>query len=77
MEAIVKFFLLTLGASFVQRATGFGFGIFIMTILPFLMPSYGEATALSGLLAMTQTYFVVTNTMMTIVRGAKGFITPR
>lgn len=76
MEAIVKIFLLTLGASFVQRATGFGFGIFIMTLLPFLMPSYGEATALSGLLALTQTYFVVTNTMMTIVRGAKGFITP-
>jgi len=37
----------------VQRTTGFGFGIFIMTVLPFLMPSYGEATTLSGLLALT------------------------
>lgn len=36
-----------------QRTTGFGFGIFIMTVLPFLMPSYGEATTLSGLLALT------------------------
>lgn len=53
MEIVAKIFLLTLGASFVQRATGFGFGIFIMTLLPFLMPSYGEATALSGLLALT------------------------
>ena len=46
-------FLLATGASFVQRTTGFGFGIFIMTLLPFIMPSYAEATALSGLLALT------------------------
>ena len=49
----MEIFLLTIGASFVQRTTGFGFGIFIMTMLPFLMPSYGEATTLSGLRAMT------------------------
>ena len=53
MDNIMEIFLLTIGASFVQRTTGFGFGIFIMTMLPFLMPSYGEATTLSGLLAMT------------------------
>ena len=52
-ENILEIFLLAIGASFVQRTTGFGFGIFIMTLLPFLMPSYGEATALSGLLAFT------------------------
>lgn len=40
------------GAAFIQRTTGFGFGIFIMTMLPYLMPSYGEATALSGMLAV-------------------------
>ena len=50
---ILYIFLLASGASFVQRSTGFGFGIFIMTALPFLMPSYGEATTLSGLLALT------------------------
>ena len=53
MDNIMEIFILTIGASFVQRTTGFGFGIFIMTMLPFLMPSYGEATTLSGLLAMT------------------------
>lgn len=53
MDHIIEIFILTIGASFVQRTTGFGFGIFIMTLLPFLMPSYGEATTLSGLLAMT------------------------
>ncbi len=53
MDNVFEIFLLTLGASFIQRTTGFGFGIFIMTMLPYLMPSYGEATALSGLLAMT------------------------
>ena len=38
-------------SSFVQRVTGFGFGIVTMTMLPYIMPSYGEATALSGILA--------------------------
>lgn len=37
--------------SFIQRVSGFGFGIFVMTILPHLLASYGEATALSGMLA--------------------------
>ena len=44
--------ILALCASFVQRTIGFGFGILMMTMLPLLMPSYGEATALSGILAM-------------------------
>ena len=58
MDNIMEIFLLTIGASFVQRTTGFGFGIFIMTLLPFLMPSYGEATTLSGLLAMTTSVLI-------------------
>lgn len=52
-------FFLSIGASFVQRTTGFGFGIFIMTMLPFFVPTYGEATALSGLLAMTTSLPIV------------------
>ena len=52
-SVVLSIFLLSVGASFIQRTTGFGFGIFIMTMLPFLMPSYGEATTLSGLLAIT------------------------
>ncbi len=58
MNNMLEIFLLTVGASFVQRTTGFGFGIFIMTLLPFLMPSYGEATTLSGLLALTTSAFI-------------------
>lgn len=50
--------LFAIGAAFVQRTTGFGFGIFIMTVLPFIMPSYGEATALSGLLAMVTSLYI-------------------
>ncbi len=46
-------------ASFVQRVSGFGFGIFIMTILTFVMPSYAEATTLSGILSATQSFFLV------------------
>ena len=37
-------------SSFVQRVTGFGFGIVMMVMLPYIMPSYGEATALEALL---------------------------
>lgn len=58
MIKAVYIFLLCIGASFVQRTTGFGFGIFIMTILPFLMPSLGEATTLSGILALTSSMMI-------------------
>jgi len=56
---VIAIFLLSIGASFVQRTTGFGFGIFIMTMLPYFMPTYGEATTLSGLLAMTTSAAIV------------------
>ena len=56
---VLSIFILSIGASFIQRTTGFGFGIFIMTMLPFLMPSYGEATTLSGLLAITTSAAIV------------------
>lgn len=46
------------GAAFVQRVSGFGFGIFIMTALPYLLPSYGEATTLSGMLAMVTSFII-------------------
>ncbi len=59
MAITLAIFLLCIGASFVQRTTGFGFGIFIMTMLPFFLPSYGEATTLSGLLAMTTSAAIV------------------
>jgi uncharacterized membrane protein YfcA len=32
-SVVMAIFLLSIGASFIQRTTGFGFGIFIMTIL--------------------------------------------
>lgn len=49
---VVLIFVMAFGAAFVQRVTGFGFGIFIMTVLPYLLPSYGEATTLSGMLSI-------------------------
>lgn len=51
-SSYILIFLMALGASVTQRVCGFGFGIFIMMVLPFIMPSFGEATALSGLLAI-------------------------
>ena len=58
VTAILVLVLFCTGASFVQRVTGFGFGIFIMTVLPFIMPSYAEATALSGLLALVNSFYL-------------------
>lgn len=55
---MITLILFTIGAAFVQRTTGFGFGIFIMTVLPFLLPSYGEATTLSGLLAAVTSFLL-------------------
>lgn len=57
--AIILLIVFCTGASFVQRVSGFGFGIFIMTMLPHLMPSYGEATALSGMLSAAQSLYVL------------------
>lgn len=57
-SVIIILVLFCAGASFVQRVSGFGFGIFIMTVLPSLMPSYGEATTLSGTLALMQSMFI-------------------
>jgi uncharacterized membrane protein YfcA len=59
MEFSIEIFLLAAGASFIQRTIGFGFGIFIMTALPFLMPSYAEAVTLSGLLSLTSSTVVM------------------
>lgn len=58
-ENFIYIFLLAAGASFVQRTIGFGFGIFIMPLLPFVMPSYAEAVTLSGLLSLTSATVVM------------------
>lgn len=59
MTEAMLIFLLSLMGAFVMRVSGFGFGVFIMAWLPYLLPSYGEATALSGLLAMSASTVVV------------------
>ena len=59
MQEVLYIIFLAAGASFIQRTIGFGFGIFIMTALPFLMPSYAEAVTLSGLLSLTSATVVM------------------
>ena len=59
LNTLIYIILLAAGASFIQRTIGFGFGIFIMTALPFLMPSYAEAVTLSGLLSLTSATVVM------------------
>ena len=58
-ELFCLVFVLSVAASFVQRVSGFGFGIFIMMFLPYVMPSYNEAVALSGLLSGTTALAIV------------------
>lgn len=58
VSTVILLILFCTGASFVQRVSGFGFGIFIMTILPHFMP-YSEATTLSGILSATQSLYVL------------------
>lgn len=59
ISTICLLVLMCTAASFVQRVCGFGFGVFIMTMLPYLCPSYGEATAISGILAASQSAYVL------------------
>lgn len=59
ITTIIILCLMCLGAAFIQRVSGFGFGIFIMTVLPYLMPTYGEATTLSGILAIVTSIVIV------------------
>lgn len=63
VSTIIILFLFTLLASSVQRVTGFGFGIIVMTMFPYLLPSYGEATSLSGLLAVVTSMLPALRTM--------------
>ena len=59
MLSFLLIFLLAIMASFIQRVTGFGFGIFVMMFFPFFLPSYGESVTLSGLLAGSTALLIV------------------
>ena len=39
----ILIFLLSLAGAFVLRVCGFGFGVFTMAWLPYLLPSYGHS----------------------------------
>lgn len=49
---ILLLLLISLAGETIQAATGFGYGTFIMMFLPYLMPSYAEATAVSGMVCL-------------------------
>lgn len=57
---IVYFYILLLAsvASFIQRVSGFGFGIFVMMFFPFFIPTFGEAITISGLLAGVTSFLI-------------------
>lgn len=68
-------FLLTVAASFIQRVSGFGFGIFVMMFFPFILSSYGESIMLSGLLAGTTALLVAVRHWRDIRWDVMGLIT--
>ena len=57
--------IITLGASYIQGATGFGFGIFAMIFLPMLL-SYTEANVLSSILGTLSALFITVLTFRKI-----------
>ena len=58
LTTIFLVFFLTIVASFIQRVTGFGFGIFVMMFFPYILPTFGECITLSGLLAGTTSLLI-------------------
>ncbi len=65
--ALILLFFVTGLSSFVQRISGFGFAIVLMTVLPYIMPSYAEAVTLCSILAGT-------SALMTAMRYRKHFV---
>ena len=61
MTTLLCIMALAFGGALIQRSIGFGFGIFVMTMLPYLMPSYGEATTLSSMMAIVTSVVMVSN----------------
>ena len=61
MEYLLKalaVLLVAAGGSFIQRVTGFGFGIFAMIFLPYITEHYIEATVLSSAMSLISTIYV-------------------
>lgn len=61
MEYLLKalaVLLVAAGGSFIQRVTGFGFGIFAMIFLPYITGQYIEATVLSSAMSLISTIYV-------------------
>lgn len=51
-SVILILFCFAFLATFVQRVSGFGFGILFVSCATFFIPSHGETTALAGMLAI-------------------------
>lgn len=63
---LILLILITFCASFIQRVSGFGFGIFAMTFLPYIMSVYTEANVLSSMLAMLLSLSVTVRMFRTV-----------
>ena len=59
MWNVILFLAAATGGAFVQAASGFGFGIFVMMFFPMLLPSYGMSVTLSGMLSLATTTVTV------------------
>lgn len=51
LSVIVLLPLVSAGAAFVQRVSGFGFGIFAMLFFPYFLPSQAAASTVAGLIS--------------------------
>lgn len=54
--------LIAAAGAFIQRVSGFGFGIFVMIFLPHLLSVYGEANLLSNLMSVAVNALILAKT---------------
>ena len=59
MTMTALFLITCVIGSFIQTVTGFGFGIFVLSVFPYYMPSIHEGVAISNLLSMSLSVIVV------------------
>ncbi len=58
MSMTVLFLLTCVTGAYIQTVCGFGFGIFVLSMFPYFLPSINEGVVISNILSMSQSFFV-------------------
>ena len=69
LTTLLIFLAATFTGSTIQAVSGFGFGIFVMTIFPYILPS-ATCAALSTMLSVTSSVYIA----IKLRKSCKGFV---